>query len=295
MIVTRLIGGLGNQMFQYAVGRAISYRYGDKFKIDISGFNYYKLRDFRLDVFNIKGNFATQKDIEMLIPRKTQLSEWMLYRAKLMMLPDYKKPYVSQKVHSFDPDIVKIKKNAYLNGYWQSELYFVDVADIIRNDFTLKEDLDEQNINIQEEIINSNSVSMHIRRGDYVSNPKTRKTHGALSLDYYNSALEMMTQKANNPVIYVFSDDIPWVQDNLKTELPLRFMNHNDSDHDYKDLLLMRACKHHIIANSSFSWWGAWLSEYAGKIVIAPRQWFSPAVMKRRGRIDIIPQDWIVL
>jgi len=132
-------------------------------------------------------------------------------------------------------------------------------------------------------------VSLHIRRGDYVSNRSTLEIHGVLGIDYYVRALNLMEEKVKEPQIFVFSDDIPWARDNLKTNLPLQFIDHNGVEKNYEDLRLMSNCKNHIIANSSFSWWGAWLSSNSEKIVITPMNWFNQSNMDTR---DLIPVSW---
>ena len=293
MIITKLIGGLGNQMFQYAVGRAISSRSGAVLKIDKSDFINYPLRQYQLDKYNIIEEFATKEDINSIVPDQSQFYKYALFDFKQKAYPFHKKPYIKQRTLLFDSAILKIKDHAYIDGYWQNELYFKDISAIIKNEFTLKDCLDKKNIKIRDEIVNSASVSVHIRRGDYVTNPHTRKTHGLLNLDYYYKAIEIINKSIRHPSLYIFSDDIPWVRENLITHLPLNYIYHNCREKDHLDLFLMRLCKHHIIANSSYSWWGAWLSDYCGKIVISPKRWFSNDLMKRIGGFDITPKEWI--
>ncbi len=290
MIITRIIGGLGNQMFQYAVGRAISVRNGVQLKLDLSGFDGYALRQYRLNVFNVDEEIASLVDIKQLKPNKKDFRKWLPYYFKQKLYPFHCKPFINERFYHFDPAILDVKGNAYLSGYWQSEQYFKDVEGIIRSDFVLKDELGAINKKLKEEIDNSNSVSMHIRRGDYLTNPETNKTHGLLPLDYYYTAIERIEKIISNPVYYIFSDDFPWVEKNLKIFSHANYITHNGVSADYCDLELMRTCKHHIIANSSFSWWGAWLCPNNEKIVIAPKKWFARQDINTVYRL---PNNWI--
>jgi hypothetical protein len=192
----------------------------------------------------------------------------------------------------FDPDFFAVPDNVYLEGYWQSENYFKTIENAIKSEFTLKEDPDPQNALLSEKILGSNSVSIHIRRGDYVHNPVTFDYHGVCSLEYYHSAIDTIAKKISNPHFYIFSDDSLWVKQNLGINYPHTYVTHNQGLKDYMDLWLMKLCRHHIIANSSFSWWGAWLCSNPGKIVIAPKQWFNNPDVNTD---DLIPNTWLRL
>ena len=286
------MGGLGNQMFQYAVGRAISFRNNVKLKLDLSWYTNDDSRIYKLKYFNIIEDYASKEEIDFIKPKRSQIAKWIIHQFKQRFFPYYLKPLVNEDGFSFNPKILKIKDDSYLNGYWQSELYFSDCASIIRNDFTLKLKLDKNNMKFLDEIRSSNSISLHIRRGDYYFNKKTRQVHGTLPLNYYYSALNILSNLVHNPIIYVFSDDIQWAKHNLKLTLPSRFMDFNMANYDYIDLTLMSMCKYHIIANSSFSWWGAWLAQYKGKIVIAPKRWFAKCEVDSS---SLFPNDWILI
>ncbi len=149
-----------------------------------------------------------------------------------------------------------------------------------------------RNKDIGEMIQSFKSVSLHIRRGDYVSNKVTNQVHGVCDLNYYSHAISYIAERISNTHLFVFSDDPEWAKGNLKTEIPTFFVDNNRADKDYEDLKLMRQCKHNIIANSSFSWWGAWLNQNAGKIVIAPKKWFNDKSINTK---DLIPEKWIRL
>ncbi|HAF61980.1 MAG TPA: alpha-1,2-fucosyltransferase [Anaerolineaceae bacterium] len=292
MIIVKIIGGLGNQMFQYAVGRSIACKHNTDLKLDISSFDGYRLRSYRLSCFNIVQDFATKDEIKNLKADNSRSLWHLIEKIRQKTLPRYKRGFIKEHNSDFDPDVLKTTGNTYLEGYWQSEKYFKDFSDVIRSDFTFKQKPDAINESALSQIRDTNSVSLHIRRGDYVSNPKTLAIHGVLGIDYYVTALTLIEEKLNDPEIFVFSDDMQWARNNLKTDLPLHFISHNTADKDYEDLRLMCNCKHHIIANSSFSWWGAWLGGNAGQLVIAPKKWYNT---KSYSYADRFPSSWLVV
>ena len=293
MVIVQLHGGLGNQLFQYAAGRAISSRTGAPLKLDISLFQTYRLRTYRLGLFSIIEQFACPEEIQRLrSPSIRQVRAWLSARMRRSLLPYYQHPVLRERSRSFDPNVLKAGRNTYLIGYWQSEQYFADISGIIRNEFSLRHEPDEVNRLVLKEMESTNSVSLHIRRGDYVVNPKTNRVHGVLGMDYYRTAVSFIAARVEQPRLFVFSDDIPWCQQHLEVPCPTFFMEHNAEEKDYEDLRLMTNCKHHIIANSSFSWWGAWLSEYPQKLVVAPRKWYTEAEYDPASRF---PSDWTVL
>ena len=290
MVIVRLVGGLGNQMFQYAAGRAVAYRHEVPLKLDISAFERYGLRTCRLHHLNIVESYATPAEVARLARSSQNRLVAKLYTIVERCLPYYKRSVFRQRYDHFDPDILRVSRSVYLTGYWQSEKYFKDIEEIIRREFTIRNDPDAVNQEMAAMINKSTSVSLHIRRGDYVSNPRIRQTHGVCSLDYYEAAVAKLMQFAKDPHFFVFSDDIEWAKQNLKLQYPLTFVSHNGPERDYEDLRLMSLCKHHIIANSTFSWWGAWLSTNRRKIVIAPKRWFSDPDRDSR---DLIPESWL--
>ena len=189
------------------------------------------------------------------------------------------------------PGISETPKHCYFAGYWQSEKYFRNHGNVIRADLTFKDPLTGQNLEWASRIGGSMAVGMHVRRGDYAANPKTLAVHGLCSPDYYRSAVDFIASHVDTPVFFVFSDDIPWVMEHLKIGLPCHYIDHNKGLASHNDMRLMSLCRHHIIANSSFSWWGAWLNSAPGKIVIAPRRWFANG----RAVDDLIPEGWLTL
>ena len=280
MIVVKLMGGLGNQMFQYAIGRKLAILNCTKLKLDLSFINSrnddlsYTIRDFELGVFDIKASHTNN------FFKKNYFSR--MQRA----LKKFK--YISEPSATFHPQILQESGNLYIDGFWQSELYFKDIRDTLIKDFCFPEDGIPKNHELAHIIRNTNAVSVHIRRGDYISNSDAYAYHGVCSMDYYQKAIKLAATWVAHPVFYIFSDDINWV----KSQLPIKFthvyIDHNTDKNSYKDLQLMSLCQNHIIANSSFSWWGAWLNQNPGKKVIAPRQWFL-----KNSPEDILPQNWL--
>ncbi len=276
MITVKLIGGLGNQMFQYAVGRRLSYFHNAHLKLDVSELNRLRTRKYELDCFNIKAEVISrvnQSYLKNLIAR----------------LKDNKNIYF-EKHFRFDKNVLVLPDNITLVGYFQSEKYFLDVEAIIRQDFTFRKPPYSRAFAVFRKIKSSESVSIHFRRTDYINNKKFFLYHGICSLDYYRQAISLIAGKIKTPEFFIFSDDITWVKRNLKIKSPKFFIDLNLKDNDYEDLRLMSSCRHHIIANSSFSWWGAWLNENKNKIVISPKSWFKNKSIDTE---DLIPSSWI--
>lgn len=280
-------GGIGNQMFQYAAGRALAHINGVALKLDVTSFGRTRgnatQRQYALGAFDIAGVFAAPEEIERLKDGEGKL-------VRLAKLLAGRRSRVREKHYHFDPEVLKFRGDAYLDGYWQSERYFVDIEDIIRREFTIRVEPDELNRKMAETIGGMESVSIHFRRGDYVSNPVVSRAIGTLPLEYYSAAVERLRAHVAHPHFFVFSDDVPWVKENLRIGCPVTFVDHNGPDKAYEDLRLMSSCRHHIIANSSFGWWGAWLAKNPAKTVIAPLKWFARKDVDTR---DLIPEKWI--
>ena len=292
MIITQLIGGLGNQMFQYAAGRALSLRNHSTLALDISGFEKYELHQgFELQrVFSHTFEIASKADV-----RKVLGWQFPVIIRRIVSRRPFasfcRERFVVEPHFYYWPGINKLAKDCYLSGYWQSEKYFSDVASQIRADFTFQLPLENKNAELAKQINQVSAVSLHVRRGDYANNPKTTATHGLCSLDYYRAAIRHVSDRIEQPYFFIFSDDIGWVKDNLKMDFPCQYVDHNQGAESYNDMRLMSMCKHHIIANSSFSWWGAWLNPNVEKTVIAPKLWFANATNTQ----DLIPQSWVKL
>lgn len=293
MIEVRLIGGLGNQMFQYAAGRALALRHGCELRLDTSGFSGYSLHQgFELTaVFGV--NF-TQTNRQMHYSRLGWQGQ-RITRRLLKWCPIFQLGHLSvvnEPHFHYWPGWKTLLSPAYLSGYWQSEHYFKDFSYQIRADFNFIKPLDSLSAVIAEEIQAGVSVSLHVRRGDYASNPKTNAAHGLCEPTYYANALDYMASRIGSVRIFVFSDDIEWAKANLLFGAhSYTFVSHNQGLDSWRDMFLMSLCNHHVIANSSFSWWGAWLNPSKEKIVVAPQRWFVKVIDTR----DLIPRKWIRL
>jgi hypothetical protein len=297
MIIIRISGGLGNQMFQYALGRAIRERTGLEVKLDIDSFTHQKThetpRSFRLDFFKCTLPLVTEtekkivgfndlysKDFTSIVKRKVH-TILDIYK------PLNKKKYIFEPSFNFHPETTgEIRDNSYISGIWQSQKYFISIENILRHEFIPRTSLSPTAFIAHETISQSQAVAIHIRRGDYLTNTKTKP----LSLDYYAHSIEYMKGHVDNPHFFVFSDDIEWVKNNLSLPVELTYIS-NPAISDYEEMLLMSMCKNIIIANSSFSWWAAWLNNNPKKIVIAPQKWFSVDIDTK----DLIPETWIKL
>lgn len=186
--------------------------------------------------------------------------------------------------------VAKPDRPVLIVGYWQSNKYFHDAEEIIRRDFEFKTPHETTNPELSRALQHPNSVAVHVRRGDYVSNPQAAVVHGTCGIDYYIEAAHLLRQRCPNAVFFVFSDDLPWARANLRFLEPCHFVM-GDTREPARDLHLMTMAQNFIIANSSFSWWGAWLGRAPNKVVIAPRRWFANG----RDTPDLIPNDWIRL
>ena len=291
MIIVRLTGGIGNQLFQYAFCRSLAISRQTELKLDVADFKLSANREYSLKHFNIIEEFATPEELSMIYDHGKK--GWRMLSQKINFLTkhiDERITLAKERHFHFDPDALKIRDNSFVQGYWQSEKYFKKIEKTIRKEFTVKYPLEGNNLSMAELIEKVNSVSLHIRRGDYISNPLINRTHGVCNLDYYLKSVEELAKVVDNPHFFIFSDDPAWTKKYLKLEYPLTFADHNGSEEAHEDLRLMSLCKHHIMANSSFSWWGAWLNSKAEKIVIAPKKWFQSSSLNVS---DLLPECWI--
>lgn len=288
MIISNIIGGLGNQMFQYAMGKSLSINKNEHFKIDVRNFKKY-FRNFELnDVFKCEINLASKTDLDTILSWQNNFFFQKILKKKQFKFLR-KNNFIVEPHFHYWKDVNKLKKNIYLYGYWQSEKYFINNEKNIRKNFQFKQPLIDKNLKISNGIKNSNSVSLHIRRGDYLTDKKNLFV-GVCSIDYYKKAISIISSKIKRPVFYIFSDDMEWVKKNFTINFNFELIDHNNGYKNHFDLQLMSLCKHNIIANSSFSWWGAWLNSNTNKIVIAPQKWFQHGSLNTK---DIIPNSWL--
>jgi len=293
MIISHILGGIGNQMFQYAAGRALSLYIHQDLLLDIGDFSDYRLHQgFELTkVFSINTKIADNSDIKQLLGWKAgRLARRLLRRQVFSRFRGIQ--FVNEPYFHYWPEFFNLSGDTYLSGYWQSEQYFKQFADTLRQDFIFKESLFGLNAELSVKIANSQSISLHVRRGDYVSDAKSGKVMNICDLEYYRAAIDWIIGRVSNPVFYIFSDDMNWVREHLTLPFPCHYIDHNCGADSYRDMQLMSLCQHNIIANSSFSWWGAWLNTHPEKLVIAPKTWF---IDKQISDTDLLPKNWIRL
>lgn len=296
MIVVQLMGGLGNQMFQYAAGRSLALRLGVPLKLDLSFYEQSREqttpRQYALDSFTLQAEFATPADLERLAGTRTRLGGIVpKLRCRLGIGTVREHCYREPHFH-YDPTVQQLPDDSYLIGFWQSERYFGDDTDGLKREFRCRYPMDELNQGVANDIDLVESVAVHIRRGDYISNQKTASYHGVCSLEYYQQAASVIAQKLRNPHFFMFTDDPDWVAYSFRFDCPCTLVTCNRSGRAVDDLRLMSRCRHAIIANSSFSWWGAWLNSHRDKLVIAPKRWFAKPELNTE---DLIPPSWITL
>lgn len=296
MIIVRLRGGLGNQLFQYAAGKALAEHHGTELALDLYTYLKHPYRKFELSKFNIDAREATRDEVHRFtgsnpIVRYINKRENYFRSVNVFAQPHY---------HFYD-DFLSLPGDLYLSGYWQSEKYFLSNAPAISKQFTPKAPLDPRNISLQAAIQSGNSVAIHVRRGDYASLTNYSSFFGTLPVGYYKNAIDKLRNEISDPVFYFFSDDPEWCRQNF-SDIKAEFVDHNKGEDAYKDLLLMSFCKHNIIANSTFSWWGAWLNQRPDKKVIAPLQWFRTNYLTKKEPVypsrfyntkDLIPPSWV--
>jgi hypothetical protein len=273
MIIVKLIGGLGNQMFQYATAKALAVSQHKPLYVDATAFETYTLHQLGLQHFNL--------DLQHYKQPKRFVAKWNRFFKKIIQ-------YHEQQFN-YDISLQNIKNDIlFLNGYFQSELYFNEYENYIREAFEIKSPLKKETRAALELMKKGTAVSLHIRRGDYLQHD----IHNTNKEQYYRDAMEYIENKIEDVVYFIFSDDMDWVKENFKTNTETHYMDFNDAASNYEDLKLMSSCQHHIIANSSFSWWGAWLNPNPNKIVIAPKKWFND---ETRNYKDVVPASWIKL
>lgn len=289
MIAVQLIGGLGNQMFQYALGRRLADANRTRLELDLSWFdnieNSTTKRRYELNCYSVKAKLIDMTKDKRISPVGVQASGRLSGRLfKKASLATHNEPSPS-----FHPEILKLPDNVYLKGYWQNEKYFMDIRHKLLKEFSPKNQ-SSYTKGISEQIRKQASISIHVRRGDYANNPLTNKFHGLTPIEYYTTALQHLESKAGHLRCYVFSDDIKWCKANLPFAKEATFVSGNAARRAYEDLYLMSLCQHNIIANSSFSWWGAWLNENPDKIIVAPKTWFQDK--SANISVQIVPKGW---
>ena len=292
MVIVKLQGGLGNQMFQYAAGRALAEKHGTTLKLDLTALKDRSrqdivLREFDLDIFTkLHCEIATKEESEKLTrPFKIDFLNKVVRR-----LPGTPTHFVETS-YAYQEKYESLRSDVYLEGYWQSEKYFKSIENLIRSDFSFDALTVGDNELLKKRIRETDSVCLNVRRGDFVT--LSANTLGFVGLEYYHQAIEHIGRSVKKPHYYVFSDEIDWCRENLHFQQEVTFVDHSSAGPKFADYLqLMSSCKHFIIPNSSFAWWAAWLSENPDKIVISPLKYFANSAFDSS---DIAPPSWIRL
>lgn len=284
MIVSRIYGGLGNQMFQYAAARQLAARLDTDLLLDVTQFQAYKLHGYAIYRYPLKSQEMSQ-DIGSRKPLR--FGGRLLKRLLRSGGPPLK--LVREKGLAWQPQLQEATDNSYLAGYWQSERYFADIRPQLLQEFEMTEPAQGRDAEIIDEMRSTTSVTVHVRRGDYVSNAATNQVHGTCDSEYYQRSVTLLANMYGPLNLFVFSDDPAWCRGNLQLGHPTVFVDHNDAQRNCEDLRVMSHARHFIVANSSFSWWAAWLSTSEDKTVCAPARWFRTS---KNDESDIVPKSW---
>ena len=292
-----LSGGLGNQMFQYAFGLTLAQNFDASLCLDKSHYNYTNAgnitqHEFSLDVFRLSPVYTSSEQLNALQPSLMYKINRRLNRLLGLPIIFGSRIIAENEPHVYQPPVNPPKQDTQFVGYWQNERYFKAHDRLIRDSFEFKSELEGRNKELADLIAGTNAVSLHIRRGDYANNPDTKKTHGLCDLDYYYKAVERIENDIENPVYFVFSDDPEWAIANLTLKGAYHVVDNNSGHNSYIDMQLMSLCKHNIVANSSFSWWGAWLNKNPNKLVLAPQRWYEDEHLNELSE-DFVPSGWI--
>ena len=282
---------MGNQLFQLAAGKTLALKYQTSLLVDTHFLEanpqgLYTKRNYELNYFNLHIEKCPEPILRQIALQTS--NNW--FDKLLRKIPSNKTLYIyNENGPQFNLTFNELPDNTYLNGFWQSALYFKNCEQELRKELTIKNEFLTGIDNYLNKIQNSLSVSVHVRRGDYVNLKSANEFHGVCDLGYYQKAIEYINSNYEQAELFIFSDDIAWCKANLKAQNKLTYV---ETGVAIKDLYLMQHCKHNIIANSSFSWWGAWLNANNHKTVIAPKHWFNDSHINTT---DLIPTNWIKL
>jgi hypothetical protein len=295
MIIVKLMGGHSNQLFQYATGRRLAKKRGVELKLDITSFDNMAPQDtpryYELDCYQLKASIATPDDLSKIEPEDYSKNFAGKLAHKLRLGSNIRR--FGEVSTGFNKSVLSASRNTYLIGWWQNERYFSDIRDDLLKELEPSTPISKINKKLIEQIKASESIWIHVRRGDYITNKHANVFHGFTGIEYYKKALQILVksipkERQNDIKLFVCSNDIAWCKKNLKFPYPITYIvNKQGSD----DMRVAKQCKHDILANSTFSWWGAWLNENPNKIVIAPKVWFQD--QKANTETEIVPPSWI--
>jgi hypothetical protein len=292
------MGGLGNQMFQYALGRRLALERGVPLRLDLGWFAEARergvdtVREYMLGGWRVSAPAASAEDLARFdaAAQSTGLLARVARRVRRMLPARPARGTVYERGPAFDPGVLQVAAPAYLHGYWQSEKYFDSIGETLRAEFVPAEPICTYIAELAQYAADPNTISLHVRRGDYAHNAATQAFHGLCSPQYYAAAASLLAAKLSAPRFLVFSDEPEWARENLQLGWPARVVEHAPGSSPHQEMWLMSRCAHHVIANSSFSWWGAWLRPAPGKTVVAPRQWFRDP---SHDGPDRLPASWL--
>jgi len=291
-VTASLCGGLGNQLFQYAAARALAAQHKANLILDLSWFekvHYLRgvtVRSYALEPFSLPVQLKKNKPVLKWFSRLAFFLEKVIFSLKLPLIHGL---YI-EKSFNFDPNFYKLEAPVRLSGYWQSFKYFESIASLIRSEIGTPRHLSMASAKVLDKIRSTDAICIHVRRGDYISNQSASDYHGLCSMDYYQRGVELVLEGLISPQGFVFTDDPDWAKECLQLPIPFMVVDVNGPEAAHEDLWLMSACRRFIIANSSLSWWGAWLSAATDKIVVAPQRWFSDEEIDTQ---DLILPEWI--
>ena len=291
MIIAALNSGFANQMFQFACARAVSLKKGYEFGMEGTWLDRDPLRSLELPRhFGLERFLLSEKALGTQIRARIGFFGRRLNRYRY---PDAFGLQLYQEPHfTFDKNVFNVSDDTLLRGYWQTEKYFNEFADVIRQDFQFASTPSGRNADLIAELAETHSIALHVRRGDYVADPLVAKNHGVCPPVYYERALDLLNRKIDAYRLFVFSDDPDWVRANMQFDSSATYVSWNRGADSFEDMRLMSHCSHNVIANSSFSWWAAWLNANPQKLVVAPQRWFGSLA---HDTSDLVPPQWIRL
>lgn len=288
-VFVQLQGGLGNQLFQYAAAMAVAARRDAEVIFDLTLLEGDPARRFALGCFDIRARMVNSRErwLGRIAMGRRGVTKGVA-RVLRPWIPSVIKEEggaVGRQLTDFDGDVL-------LCGYWQNEAYFQSAEVELRRRLVFSAEPAQETRRLMEKARTTQSIAVHVRRGDYVSNPDFNAFHGVCGTEYYAAAIAYLASRVSDPHFFVFSDDLDWAEAHLRFPASVDFVRHNLGVSDSEDLRLMSACKNFIIANSSFSWWGAWLAPHSAKLVVAPARWFAGG-----GHVgwNIVPSGWVKL
>ncbi len=288
MIVVRLDGGLGNQMFQYAYGHYLAQRHGCQLVLDLESYAQQPQHGYGLFHFCIDAAPLSSEQ-RRLVPRRYRSAQhrgWRDWWPRRGLVRHKESPFGFREQH------LAVGDNRYLVGYWQSERFFPGQREELLQHFRLRAPLSDASRRVADDMRATASVAVHVRRGDYVQHAAAAKLYCQLDADYYRSAIEQWSCQQTAPRIFVFSNDLVWCRQHLQLPWPTTFVDHNSAETAHEDLVLMSQAQCAVIANSTFSWWAAWLNNRPDRVVYAPPAWFQPNTLDGS---SIVPASWRTL